>query len=114
MSEKSILLPCPFCGGKAEMNNSTNTFSVQCAESDDICPGRPATQDFFIEVTAIVAWNTRRDTLSTTHDKRELVDKLKLCTMTMLTCPQADCKVCKRNVEAAFAAIEKDRENDSN
>jgi len=50
-------LLCPFCGAKPLWNNSEHTFSIMC--SDDNCPGRPGTDDYYKRINAIKAWNTR-------------------------------------------------------
>ena len=54
-----ILLPCPFCGAKAQMerllDESTNqiTYDVECSR----CPIE--TEDFISPMDAILVWNRR-------------------------------------------------------
>lgn len=52
MSEQK-LLPCPFCGGEAELFN-LGGFEVMCRGCDTNIVGRDTTK-----VAAITAWNTR-------------------------------------------------------
>lgn len=54
MSEK--LLPCPFCGGEAEISLYLGNYGVACTECmGAIFPARGMTKG-----EAIKAWNTRK------------------------------------------------------
>ena len=60
----SELLPCPSCGGEAELctwygggEHCETVFTVMC-DNDD-CPMDVKTFDFHTEAEAIAAWNTR-------------------------------------------------------
>ena len=51
------LLPCPFCGGKADViKNGTGCFQVRC----DICEVKQYAYAHKTEENAIKAWNTRK------------------------------------------------------
>ena len=63
----SELLPCPFCGGEAEIHptydmdtNEIDGYFVWC--DNDKCECKPETREHFTEAEAISAWNTRYDT----------------------------------------------------
>lgn len=51
------LLPCPFCGGKAELHgiNNSNPFIVYCTN----CGVEMGNEKDFLTYQAIDAWNTR-------------------------------------------------------
>ena len=51
------LLPCPFCGGKAELYgiNNSNPFIVYCTN----CGVEMGNEKDFLTYQAIEAWNTR-------------------------------------------------------
>lgn len=60
----SELLPCPFCGGEAELHptydidtNEVDGWFVWC--NNDTCECKPETNQHFTEAEAIAAWNTR-------------------------------------------------------
>ena len=62
MSE--TLLPCPFCGGEAELctwygggEHCETVYTVMC--DNDNCPMDVKTFDFPTEAEAVAAWNTR-------------------------------------------------------
>lgn len=50
------LLPCPFCGGEAELNLFLGNYLVTCTE----CPGATAPIRGTTKEEAIEAWNTRK------------------------------------------------------
>lgn len=52
------LLPCPFCGGKAELSDDYLFFSVHCTNAD--C--EIETKRFRFKLDAIKAWNKRHNT----------------------------------------------------
>lgn len=68
-----VLLPCPFCGGEAKIENVggkkpdgtysarvyCDNFSVQNHERDNPCPMGLLHQLFYTKSEAIAAWNTR-------------------------------------------------------
>ena len=71
------LLPCPFCGGEAEMrqlisfdetDGRDGLYSVGCYT--DKCIGEYANNFYFYEAEAVEAWNTRaeRTCYNTQHD----------------------------------------------
>lgn len=50
------LLPCPFCGGEAEVNLMLGNYCVTCTECmGSVFPARGMTKE-----EAIQAWNTRK------------------------------------------------------
>ena len=61
------LLPCPFCGGQAELHQ---TYDMETKEvigwfvwcNNKRCECMPETNDHFTEAEAIAAWNTRAAT----------------------------------------------------
>lgn len=60
-----LLLPCPFCGGKAEWASTRKPYLIHCANPD--CLGHHYEQDeqggynhgFYVKAEAVAAWNTR-------------------------------------------------------
>lgn len=57
MSDKTTLLPCPFCGGEAEIERYTIKPYVACMKCGCSMPDRHQTAE-----QAIEAWNTRTAT----------------------------------------------------
>lgn len=62
----SELLPCPFCGGEAELQPSydmdtgeVDGWFVWCNNKE--CECAPETREHFTEAEAITAWNTRAE-----------------------------------------------------
>lgn len=53
------LLPCPFCGGKAEINHWRGEWWVSC--ENDNCPVMAETLEGTSETEVIAAWNTRHE-----------------------------------------------------
>lgn len=55
------LLPCPFCGGSATMEQTEgNRWSVGCDNSDEpSCMGYQSLTTFDRRSNAVKAWNTR-------------------------------------------------------
>ena len=53
------LLPCPFCGGEAELNGRNGEYYVDCNLQYGNCACIPTTWGFETEEEAIEAWNTR-------------------------------------------------------
>jgi len=54
----NLLLPCPFCGGKADFNQETNSeWYVACANRN--CHITPITPGFYTRFQARLAWNHR-------------------------------------------------------
>ena len=60
------LLPCPFCGGEAELHptydmdtNEVDGWFVWC--NNDACECKPETNQHFTEAEAIAAWNSRAE-----------------------------------------------------
>jgi hypothetical protein len=51
------LLPCPFCGGEAEMNQTWNYWDVMC--HSDLCGVRPVSDGYDTQSEAAAVWNTR-------------------------------------------------------
>lgn len=63
MKDKNILLPCPFCGGDAEICKSSkfyiaDTFFIECGNI--YCNIRPKTEWKETKLEAIKAWNERK------------------------------------------------------
>jgi len=56
-SETPKLLPCPFCGGEAEMNQTWSYWDVMC--HSDLCGVRPVSDGYDTQSEAAAAWNTR-------------------------------------------------------
>ena len=61
------LLPCPFCGGEAELHasydmdtNEVDGWFAWC--NNEQCECKPETNEYFTEAEAIAAWNTRAET----------------------------------------------------
>lgn len=82
----SELLPCPFCGGEAEILTAEsmhggNLYGVMC----DCCAGRADVYD--TEAEAIAAWNTRaqREEIVRCRDCRFSVYNGERCTVWMRT-----------------------------
>jgi hypothetical protein len=55
--ETPTLLPCPFCGGEAEMNQTWSSWDVMC--HSDLCGVRPVSDGYDTQSEAAAAWNTR-------------------------------------------------------
>jgi len=55
--ETPTLLPCPFCGGEAEMNQAWSYWDVMC--HSDLCGVRPVSDGYDTQSEAAAAWNTR-------------------------------------------------------
>lgn len=54
------LLPCPFCGGNAEISKDTiGWYFVRC--KTHLCYGENAVMRFINEEQAAIAWNTRAE-----------------------------------------------------
>lgn len=55
------LLPCPFCGGKANLNYNEKFYEyyVDCGLEHGSCVAIPSTWPFATKEEAIKAWNTR-------------------------------------------------------
>lgn len=51
------LLPCPFCGGEAEVSTVLESFVVAC--NNDECPVVPGTLIYDTVAEACAAWNMR-------------------------------------------------------
>lgn len=63
---RTTLLPCPFCGGEAELHptydmdtNEVDGWFVWC--DNGTCECKPETGQFFTEAEAIAAWNRRAE-----------------------------------------------------
>lgn len=64
------LLPCPFCGGEAELHpsydmetDSVDGWFAWCNNKE--CECAPETREHFTESEAIAAWNTRAERICT-------------------------------------------------
>lgn len=64
MSEELTLLPCPFCGGEAELHptyflakQEISGWFVWCG--NDGCAVKPMTPDYETYIEAIAVWNSR-------------------------------------------------------
>jgi hypothetical protein len=55
--ETPTLLPCPFCGGEAEMNQAWSYWDVMC--HSDLCGVRPVSDGYDTQSEAAAAWNAR-------------------------------------------------------
>jgi hypothetical protein len=69
MSEAIVaLLPCPFCGGRAEMNRGGfGEYFVTCV--NDNCGGRLGTGIWFTTVAqAVEIWNLRNNICATVKE----------------------------------------------
>lgn len=71
----SDLLPCPFCGGKAEVMTSAGISTVCCGGCQTMIGMYPSDQK------AREAWNTRYKE-TTVYDKEEVIEG---CTVQILT-----------------------------
>ena len=72
MSDETTLLPCPFCGGKAETFNPFNvdgTWCVLCSE----CAAATGFEQ--TEAEAIAAWNSRTHGTLTAEQVREAIER---------------------------------------
>lgn len=56
MSDETILLPCPFCGGEAHVIVSSDGYGVECW--GELCT-KNQLEEIPTEAEAIAAWNTR-------------------------------------------------------
>lgn len=70
------LLPCPFCGGEAELHqtydmdtNEVDGWFVWCNNKE--CECTPETREHFTEAEAIAAWNTRAEQTCRMVEKQE-------------------------------------------
>lgn len=70
----SELLPCPFCGGEAELHptydmdtSEVDGWFVWCNNKE--CECAPETREHFTEAEAIAAWNTRAERTCENIDK---------------------------------------------
>lgn len=61
MKVEKKLKPCPFCGGRAELNKFRHTWYVGCASDILICPCKPWTGAQWDAEKAIEIWNRRTD-----------------------------------------------------
>lgn len=66
----NTLLPCPFCGGKADINRCGNRWQAWCRHCATIQMG----EFYDTETEAIAAWNRR-------VDARQLALKTRVCPM---------------------------------
>ena len=66
----SVLKPCPFCGGKADINRCGNRWQAWCRHCATIQMG----EFYDTEADAIAAWNRR-------VDARQLALKTRVCPM---------------------------------
>lgn len=56
-TEKGIVLPCPFCGGKAALVEEAGLYSICC--KDGTCIGSDIRPEYGELIYAIADWNTR-------------------------------------------------------
>lgn len=63
------LLPCPFCGGEAELENSITEAAVRCGSCNAMISRKHGWLADTGLSTAIAAWNTRADLLAAARDK---------------------------------------------
>lgn len=56
-TEKGIVLPCPFCGGSAELIEKDGLYSVAC--KDGTCIASDIHPEYGEAMVAISDWNTR-------------------------------------------------------
>lgn len=54
--KQAELLPCPFCGGEAEINILLGNYCVTCSK----CSGSIFPHSGMTKAEAIAAWNTRK------------------------------------------------------
>ena len=54
---KGIMLPCPFCGGKAALVEEAGLYSICC--KDGTCIGSDIRPEYGELIYAIADWNTR-------------------------------------------------------
>lgn len=62
LTEQWELIPCPFCGGNAEVFCENRTYG--CACEDDGCTGSDRTAVYHTKYSAILDWNTRAPLLT--------------------------------------------------
>ena len=71
MANEVELLPCPFCGSAAGINETPGHAYVWCAvKPGDSCGIEPETAIFKTKEDAIAAWNTRAETKAEADNKR--------------------------------------------
>lgn len=73
MSDTEKLLPCPWCGGDAEIEAVGVRWSIGCADADGECYGYQSLNSFARQVEAIAAWNSRHSPELETFRAREAV-----------------------------------------
>ena len=80
------LLPCPFCGGHADMQTRSGPYAgwyVSCHTED--CMGNPSNDgfSFVVEDYARTAWNTRSGTYIPADDFGSICDALRDSNVTL-------------------------------
>lgn len=81
MSEKMLPLPCPFCGGKAEIASERDLWQVRCTGGPK-CATWPITNWRQDSSEVVAAWNRRYVCDDKNRDKVFAGDKVRLKTCT--------------------------------
>jgi len=75
LQEKEKLLPCPFCGGEARLNDWHTNYPcvtcIGCGTSSDVFDADDTPDN------AIKAWNTRHDTIKRSEVVQMIEDEIK-------------------------------------
>lgn len=105
MTDTTKLLPCPFCGGKAELNTWGNDRDG-CHVAKVICDSCSASADSFeTQDQAITAWNRRASpSPDLSAENARLGEALKQAQKALAMCIEPS-KITGSTVQSAFANI---------
>ena len=78
---ESQLMPCPFCGGKAELQIYYGRYRVRCWQSVPTCMTPVKTMGYLTPEEAIKAWNTRSAESKVLENIRAEIEAQPYCTM---------------------------------